>query len=307
MIHAFAIEPKVAAAWGRRDEFRFIRDKFGFGTPRVLFELPVFKKWKRAVLDATNALNLSETDLKRIEELFRLFGGHRIRRLDAIYDGNHGWLENAEAEYDRKNFRAVIAAENPRKHRAVLLTDELGFEQPMAWACPSACAPKRTAVEIAKALAPMLSNCCALHFVDPHFGPENARHRKVLEALVATVFSGGLQPQIICVHCIKKTELSFFDGAVRNLVARIPSGMRVEFCRWSQRAGGEKLHNRYVLTELGGISLGIGLDEGSSGETDDFLLLSQSQYMQRWSQYVGTSVAFDLVDTPKPVVGTKAT
>ena len=83
MIHAFALEPELVATWGKREEFRFIHDKFGFGTPRVLLELPAFKKWKKAVYDAATELEVSQEDMKRVEELFRLFGEHRYRRADA--------------------------------------------------------------------------------------------------------------------------------------------------------------------------------------------------------------------------------
>jgi hypothetical protein len=46
------------------------------------------------------------------------------------------------------------------------------------------------------------------------------------------------------------------------MAARLLSGVSVEFVRWRQKAGGDKLHNRYVLTDIGGVSLGVGLDEG---------------------------------------------
>jgi len=45
---------------GEREEFRFVHDKFGLGTPRALLELPAFSKWKRAVYAATDDLALSQ-------------------------------------------------------------------------------------------------------------------------------------------------------------------------------------------------------------------------------------------------------
>ena len=38
--------------------------------------------------------------------------------------------------------------------------------------------------------------------------------------------------------------------------------------RLKQKQDGEKLHNRYILTDLGGVTFGTGLDEGKKGETD---------------------------------------
>ena len=125
MIHAFALEPKLVATWGRREEFRFIHDKFGLGTPRVLLELPAFNKWKKRVYEAATELALSQQDMKRIEELFRLFGEHKCRRDDAEYEGLISWLENAEREYERRSFAGVVASENPRNHAGVLVADQL--------------------------------------------------------------------------------------------------------------------------------------------------------------------------------------
>jgi hypothetical protein len=82
-------------------------------------------------------------------------------------------------------------------------------------------------------------------------------------------------------------------------------GCKIGFVRWEEKHGGEKLHNRYVLTELGGVFLGVGLDEGDAGETDDFILLPRAQYEHRWSQYVNNDGAFELADRPATVHGTR--
>ncbi len=75
----------------------------------------------------------------------------------------------------------------------------------------------------------------------------------------------------------------------------IPHGMCVRLVRWRQKDGGEKLHNRYILTDKGGVSLGVGLDDGTPGETDEIKLLDEETYKFRWKQYT-SEPAFDLVD-----------
>ncbi len=60
MIHAYALEPRLVASWGRREEFRFVHDKFGLGMPRAMLELPAFSKWKRAVYAAATELKVSQ-------------------------------------------------------------------------------------------------------------------------------------------------------------------------------------------------------------------------------------------------------
>jgi hypothetical protein len=233
-----------------------------------------------------------------------LFSEHRCRRLGSVYDGLLTWLENAEREYDRNPYAAIVATENPRRHQAVLLGDQLDPAH-TRWACSMGATPARTPESLAAALSAMLVNCKALHLVDPHFGPENPRHRKVLEAFLEVLSTHGLVPDVIRVHCSVKSELAFFEQEAAKMAARLPSGISVEFVRWRQRDGGEKLHNRYVLTDLGGVALGVGLDAGEAGETDDLLLLPRAQYERRWAQYVVDDGAFERVDSPAAVPGAR--
>lgn len=304
MIHVYALEPQLVASWGKREEFRFIHDKFGLGTPRAMLELPAFSKWKRAVYAEAQKLNLSDEEMVRLAELFRILGEHKLRRPCSTYDGLRSWLENAETEHDRKRFAAILATANPRSHQSVLLGTQLDSRE-KRWSCSGGASPERTPEAIAEALEAMLINCRVLHLIDPHFGPENARHRKVLESILTILATHSTIPDVVRVHCAEKSDRTFFESESVKMAARLPSGINVEFVRWRQRTGGDVLHNRYVLTDLGGVMLGVGLDTGESGETDDLVLLPSAQYVRRWRQYVEHDGTFDLVDKPAPVQGTR--
>ncbi|HEV8497491.1 MAG TPA: hypothetical protein VGQ56_11545 [Gemmatimonadaceae bacterium] len=242
--------------------------------------------------------------MKRIEELFRLFSEHKSRRDDSVYDGLLAWLVNAEHEYDRRPFAGIAASQNPRGHQAVLLADQLVAAN-SRWACDPGTPTQRTPEALAKALSAMLLNCKVLHLVDPHFGPENSRHRRVLEALTNVLTARGRAPDVVRVHCAAKSTLSFFEQAARAMANNIPTGIAVEFTRWTERGGGEKLHNRYVLTDLGGVFLGVGLDAGEAGETDDLVLLPRRVFERRWAQYVVNDGSLQMADTPATVHGTR--
>jgi len=60
--------------------------------------------------------------------------------------------------------------------------------------------------------------------------------------------------------------------------------------------GGEKLHNRHVLTELGGVAFGLGLDEqdGDAGQAEDLHRLGSAPHALRWALYAGAHPAFVL-------------
>ena len=67
--------------------------------------------------------------------------------------------------------------------------------------------------------------------------------------------------------------------------------------RWRNRPGGDKLHNRYILTDVGGVQFGAGLDEGDQGATDDVTIIDDDTYRRRMVDYAGTAPAFDLEGT----------
>ena len=98
---------------------------------------------------------------------------------------------------------------------------------------------------------------------------------------------------------------TFRQECERYLPAVIPGGMTLIVRRWQNRPAGEKLHNRYILTDVGGVQFGFGLDEGDRGTTDDVTLLSAPAYGQRLGDYAGPAYAFDLEGEVK-IVGRKS-
>ena len=170
---------------------------------------------------------------------------------------------------------------------------------------------KRNAVEMAEVVAPMLECSSIVIFVDPHFGPEPLRYRRPFEAFLEQMVRHrpGEMPKRIEVQTAAEytgTE-EFFRGECKRRLRRcVPEGIQVLVRRLKQKQDGEKLHNRYILTDLGGVAFGTGLDEGNEGETDDITLMDRDQYQLRWSQYGGNPPAgFDQEETPVEVVGTR--
>lgn len=121
--------------------------------------------------------------------------------------------------------------------------------------------------------------------------------------MMRTLASNGVVPAVVRMHCLAKSTLEFFEASAREMAKRLPSSVTIEFVRWEERAGGDQIHNRYVLTDLGGVLLGAGIDAGPEGQTDDIQLLSETTYMLRWAQYVDNNGAFTLRDVPSPIKG----
>lgn len=290
MIYEYALEPALLSNW---KDFRYFPEKFGVAQGRLISRYP--KRWKKIVYEAL--AGCGEIERKRIEDRLQTIDDRMLKRRHE-WDSQQDWLPNAEAEHARRPFHAILARTNVNRQEFVLEGDSLD-ETHLLWCVSRSCIVARSARGMAACVAPLLRVCQEVLFIDPHFGPENLRHRRPLEAFLTALLERRQDeepPQRVEMHLGEKSAAHFFSSECeRWLPAIIPTGMRVRLVRWKQRDNGEKLHNRFILTDRGGVRFGVGLDDGGDGETDEVELLERDTYKVRWAQYTSTP-AFDLVD-----------
>ena len=308
MIHEYALEPELVATWTDRSTCRYFKENFGLGQGRIVSRYP--KHWKRLVWKSFDCTD--DFARQRLTELLARLSEQMVRRSDAQWDADStSWRDNAEREHERRPFHAILAQTNLKNHAHVLTESDIDEDFSVRWAVGRWCSVARNATEMADAVAPLLRCSSDVIFVDPHFGPERSRYRRPFKAFLERMVSQrpGRTPQRIEVHTAAEhtgTE-DFFRGECDTRLRQcVPEKMRVLVRRLKQKQDGEKLHNRYILTNLGGVAFGIGLDDGDEGETDDIMLMDRGQYELRWSQYDGDPPAeFEQEGTPVEVVGTR--
>jgi hypothetical protein len=302
MIFEYAIEPSAVVAWGKnRSDYRFFFDKFGLGTSRMMAEFPKFKNWRRQFKKA--ALQADDHELQRITAIFQVVKEQLVRRKEGIYDGSLSWLENAEEEDKRAAFHAIIALENPRRSVRVLTSQEL--DNHVLWQLDEQVFCPRIAAEMANLVKGLISNASELHFIDPHFGPENLRHRNPLRAFLEIASSRQGRPPYyrIFFHTSEKSNRTFFqDTCQEELPPLIPEGMRITLRRWKERKGGKELHERLILTDIGGVFVDPGLDEGKPGKEFKAKLLKRNAYEKAWYDYI-ENPAFDPTEPAIEIIG----
>ena len=309
MIYEYALEPELVATWTDRSTCRYFKESFGLGQGRVVSRYP--KRWKRLVWNAFNSTD--DFARKRLEELLASLSEQMVQRSDARWDGEStSWRDNAESEHERLPFHAILALTNLENYAHVLTEREIIDEDSaVRWAVGRGCFVERNAVEMAEVVAPMLRCSSIVVFIDPHFGPGLPRFRRPFAAFLEQMVRQrpGEMPKRIEVHTGAEdtgTEEFFREECDTKLCRCVPEEMRVLVRRLRQKQDGEKLHNRYILTNLGGVAFGTGLDEGNKGETDDITLMDRGQYELRWSQYGGDPPAgFEQEGDPIEVVGTR--
>lgn len=305
MIYEYALEPELVATWTDRRDFRYFVERFGLGQGRIVSRFP--KRWARLVWDSVTAS--SEIERKRLEEVVARLSETMVRRTGIDWDAEVDWLENAERENGRVAFRAILARANPRGHPAVLVAEDVDEDVEPLWSAPHGQPVARRAVEMAKAVASALRCSSVVVFVDPHFGPERARFRRPFEKFLEQLVQkrpGALPDRIeVLTELEGSGTQEFFRGECdARLRSCIPDSICVVIRRLSKRTAGEIFHNRYILTDLGGVVFGIGLDDGDEGENDDLNLMARGQYELRWGQYGGGPLSgFEREEPPFEVEG----
>lgn len=303
MIYEYAIEPTLAVDWAKnRKDFEYYYEKFGLGQSKIMSEFPKFKNWRKQFRQA--AAGAHDFELQRITAIFNRLTEKRVFRDGFSYDGTISWLENAETENGRCPFQAILSSENPRKHERVLSP---GFiKTSFLWNTEEQDFCPRLPDNMAKLVLPILSNCNKLYLIDPHFGPENIRHRRPIEAFLKCMDRnrfGKPFPDCIEIHTSDKAGFEFFKDICREkLPDLIPCGYRIKLKRWIERSGGEKFHQRFILTDIGGVEVDPGLDDGNAGESFKVMLLKRKMFEKHWQDFV-VSPAFDPAETALEIIG----
>lgn len=307
MIFEYAVEPELAATWHEHREGRYFKEKFGLEQGRLLSRYP--KDWKRLVWEALDTTD--QNARKRMEVLLGFLCETSIRRTAQGYDPHRSWLENAEAEHARCAFHAILARSHLRKAEHLLNATTLDEDSESRWRVPPGMPVTREPNRLAAAIGPMLRCASEIIFVDPHFRPDKERFVRPLEAFLRAAFTDrpGAPLKRLEVQAGEDLGAAEFKRQCQNLLANlIPRGVKVRFGCWQRKEGGERFHDRYVLTNIGGVGFGIGLDDAAHepGQTAKLHRLDRETYTLLWGQHAGPRPEFKLLEGGLvDVVGTK--
>ena len=179
------------------------------------------------------------------------------------------------------------------------------MDPPPLWSVPREEPVLRTAASMATHLKPMLSCATRILFVDPHFRPSEPRFRNPLKKFLKIICDGSrdVTLEYHTMHNDKKPAWNvFLDECQKYLPSLIPHGFTLTVRRWEERNIGEELHDRYILTDIGGVKIPRGLDESDRYTLDkrdrgtiDISRLSYEIWQQRLEDYgYDSGPAFDL-------------
>lgn len=288
MIKEFAIQPEALVASFR--DFRYLIEKFGVGQGRLISEFP--SKWTKLVYEALSTQQLSEQERHAIASYLK----SKLEQKDLVYpsrrpggDGTKSWTLRAIEASKLIPFDGIITTEAADIQSNILSPHTLTDTDPK-FASSHNLKVDRTAECLVGCIGLLIQACQTIKLIDPHLDPSKPRFRRVMQCVVDTV-SASQKPTEIEIH-------RSYDGGIER------SNLLKYFNDWLPKISKEKvlfrvhllpkesvyMHNRFILTNLGGAMYGTGLDEwgGESPKAqEDVVLLDHREFAAKWSEYSG--------------------
>jgi len=78
----------------------------------------------------------------------------------------------------------------------------------------------------------------------------------------------------------------------------LPEGLTLNIYRIKKIPGKQEVHNRYILSDIGGVSFGHGTDRSGNDSYDDINLLSARQFLHWDAVYKPNSPHFNWSEPP---------
>jgi hypothetical protein len=292
MFHEYALEPSALSSWERT---RFFLDAFGPWKGRFLSKFP--RRWKRMVYDC---LRCPDVERKRIEERLALLDRRVFSpRVNGPYDPEKPWLENALVEHRRSRFRAIVAegGGGPDVLDAGAVDDRCDL-----WRVEPGCMVPREVAAYMEALDLLFRASSQIIYVAPFFRADQPDKTAPVVAICDALAGSAVHVEVHFRDEPRSYAICMADAA-RYLPRLLPPGSTVTLRCWKERAGGARLHNRYLLTDIGGVQFGDEIEVGEPGHEDRVSILDEPSRARLWDQHVGNPPAFDLAGESLEFVG----
>lgn len=291
----YAIEPSLFANYHLGNE---ILAGIGIEHGRIVGAVP--KKWAQRVRDVGLANNRPGDQLRLVERLNDLKSA--IIPREYHYDGNRPWIDQVLECHAHAAFDGILAS---GAHANAAVTDaDPGIFGQVCWERERRLEVPRTPNELADALALILSRARDVIIVDPYFNPSVAlaqsKWLRPLSALAAKLRVDG-QLSRFEVHALSSRREPWPAGMYSNhcrsnLAAVLPRGLSLRALLWKERAGGLQFHERLLVTDLGGVVVDPGIDDGHAGETYTLRLLGKLESATYLNKFVPATAPYDLVE-----------
>lgn len=281
MLREFAVEP---ALLGRDWEtFRYLHEKFGISKARVIAKFP--KKWCRLVYE--EASDFPDARKKQVEEWLHSGENTFLIPSGRTYGEKDDWLQNAVDAHNSKPFNSILARDNPCGCPAVLKWSDDVTEDHKLLKSDSVFRMPKTIEEFLETCYLLLQHSHEIIFVDPYLKDGNGSF-EVLKSLLYSSQSIENKKNIryLTIESPNGETLEYRVNELnKKLPKLIPTGMSIKIILLNEENCGRAMHNRYILTERGGIIFPWGLDLDKGGASDEVIYLNETVHCELFNEY----------------------
>jgi len=295
MLSEYAVEPAaIGADW---ETFRYLIEKFGADKGRLISRLP--NKWERKVIQTAKAAGVPDIRMASIvERLHR--SKHAVVDFNRTYNPAESWIDNTVREHRERPFRAIICSDQAISCAEAIIPDDCSDESRL-FHSPISRGVTRTADEISDALLLLAAAASEIDIVDPYFDLRVARGDFVspLGALLQKLVAIVPDPKVIRVHFRSHDSRPPPEILARDAPAQTNGLLPADFClelyEWEEFQNGEDFHDRFFLTDIGGVMIGAGLSAEGPTETATFTLLDLQHAQRVRSRFSMDSTTYRMV------------
>ena len=294
MHHEYAVEPAaVGSSW---DAFRYIFEKFGFQKGRLISRFP--RTWARLVIETAEQSEVGPLARARIVEKLNQKRRTAFVRTGRDYDPTLGnWVENAAASHAISPFHGIIAQQGAQLGGAAISVADLDDDHPLM-VVPTSCDIPRTPKNIADVCFLLLYAAREINLVDPYFNfvGVSQNYRGPLEQMMHALQVAGKTNVHIRIHYRARYAPSSQADILNNpghwVNVTIPTGYELHLYAWEQRQDGERLHDRFLLCDCGGMTVGTGFSASVVQEKATFALLDDVHAQELRSKFADGATVY---------------
>jgi hypothetical protein len=306
MIYEYALDPEIVVEWCKNEyAWRFYKRAFSLSQGRLVSRYP--DNWVKKVWDSFDG-DIT-MDKKRLEVLLASLKKNMVKRKNRPGDPTgENWFENVLHENTQYSFHAIMSNKNKSEKCSEVLADsDLNKANVEKWDIPNGITVKRNAKDMASAVEMMLSRCQWVKFIDPYISPGNYNYRASFKAFLKILSNERPCGPLLSIEIHTKKIIS--DSMTKDLKkfqTVIPRNLKITLFQWNNRKDGQgpRLHNRFILTDTGGVTFLHGLRIGvEEGEEDCINRLDFNQYDKLRKHYSSTTTAFDRGEEPIEIIG----
>lgn len=326
MIYEYAIDPELVRDWVLNRDVG-LAPQFGMDQRRLVSDIA--ENWSGEVYGALlSHFSWDNSDPEFIDaeqfmtalmEFLRQGPNRGAKRTD------QPWIAQALGAHQAEPFHAILSSKKVTGCDAVITPCVIGELRNARWYLPTIDVASKTADALANQLRPLLRLASHLVLVDPYFDPEDPAYCSVSKALLTKAVSsrapGRTWPLVTIMSGVdhrqrgkesraEPSELQWLRAsknrcelAKQHLARSVPKGMKVTFQCIAPFADGDEVHNRYLLTDIGGAILPYGTHPTGERVFDDITPLFEGQYRKRWKQF-GKGEGLNVIGDPVVVEGT---